>query len=64
MNHIGLRQSIGMAWRWLRTASGDDAYERYLAHHAQEHPGDTPMSRRAFYDEAQRRKWSGVSRCC
>ncbi len=56
--------SLGVAWRWLRTASGDDAYERYLAHCAREHPGWPPVSRRTFYRESQQRKWSGVSRCC
>jgi uncharacterized short protein YbdD (DUF466 family) len=55
---------LGVAWRWLRTASGDDAYERYLAHCALEHPGSPPVSRRAFYRESERAKWSGVSRCC
>jgi uncharacterized short protein YbdD (DUF466 family) len=52
------------AWSWLRAVSGDDAYERYLTHHALRHQGQQPMSRRAFYEDAQRRKWSGVSRCC
>jgi uncharacterized short protein YbdD (DUF466 family) len=51
-------------WRGLRTATGDDAYERYLAHHAVEHAGNTPLSRRAYYDEYQRQKWSGINRCC
>jgi uncharacterized short protein YbdD (DUF466 family) len=49
----------------LRTASGDDAYERYLTHHALTHGRDAPaLSRRAFYEERERAKWSGVSRCC
>ncbi|TLY70092.1 MAG: YbdD/YjiX family protein [Gammaproteobacteria bacterium] len=51
-------------WSALRTASGDDAYERYRAHQAARHAGEPPLSRRAFYEDAQRRKWSGVSRCC
>jgi uncharacterized short protein YbdD (DUF466 family) len=50
--------------RLLRTLSGDDAYERYRAHHEQAHPGAAALTRRAFYEDAQRRKWSGVSRCC
>lgn len=48
---------------WLRAVSGDDAYERYLTHHARAHEG-APMDRRAFYEEREKRKWSGVSRCC
>jgi uncharacterized short protein YbdD (DUF466 family) len=52
------------AWGMLRSASGDDAYERYRAHQAVRHPGETPLGRRAFYAERERRKWSGISRCC
>ena len=51
-------------WRGIRTVSGDDAYERYLRHHALEHADTAPMSRRAYYDHYQQQKWSGVNRCC
>jgi uncharacterized short protein YbdD (DUF466 family) len=51
-------------WAYLRAVSGDDAYERYLAHHAVEHAGQPPMSRKAYFAERQRRKWTGVTRCC
>ena len=54
----------GALWSALRAASGDDAYERYRAHQAARHALEPPLSRRAFYEDAQRRKWSGVSRCC
>ena len=50
--------------RWLRALSGDDAYERYCAHHAAVHPDQPLLGRRAFYEEALQRKWSGMSRCC
>jgi len=51
-------------WRFARELTRDDAYERYLAHHAEAH-GDAPaLSRRAFYVSEQQRKWTGVSRCC
>jgi len=56
--------SIREVWRWLRAATGDDAYERYVEHRAAEHPGEPLLTRAAFYEERQRRKWSGVSRCC
>jgi uncharacterized short protein YbdD (DUF466 family) len=52
------------AWGWLRALTGDDAYERYRCHHAARHAGEPLLGRRAFYEETQRRKWSGVSRCC
>jgi uncharacterized short protein YbdD (DUF466 family) len=51
-------------WRGIRTLSGDDAYERYLAHTREKHADAEPMSRREFYDRQQRDKWQGVSRCC
>jgi uncharacterized short protein YbdD (DUF466 family) len=46
--------------------SGDDAYERYLAH-LDECPaphGHPPLTRAAFFAAEQRRKWDGVRRCC
>ena len=52
------------AWRALRSLSGDDAYDRYLAHHAANHPQCPPLSRRAFYVDEQRRKWGTINRCC
>lgn len=48
----------------LRALSGDDAYERYCAHRAAVHPDEPLLGRRAFYEEALQRKWSGMSRCC
>jgi len=51
-------------WGVLRAVSGDDAYERYRAHHAARHAGEPLLSRREFCADAERRKWSGVNRCC
>ena len=59
-----LKRALGALWGALRALSGDDAYERYRAHHAAHHSHETPLTRHAFYTDAQRRKWSGVSRCC
>ena len=59
-----LRRGAAAIWSWLRAASGDDAYERYRAHQALRDAGEPALSRRAFYEDTQRRKWSGVSRCC
>jgi uncharacterized short protein YbdD (DUF466 family) len=55
---------LRVQWRLVRALSGDDAYERYRAHQLACHAGEVPLSRRAYYEESQRRKWSGVSRCC
>jgi len=61
---MGYAGWIGTAWRYLRAVSGDDAYERYLEHHALQHPGEPVMTRKAFFTDRQVKKWSGVSRCC
>jgi uncharacterized short protein YbdD (DUF466 family) len=60
----GAAQRLRALWAWLRALSGDDAYERYLARHGPRHPDMPPLTRSDFYLEEQRRKWSGVSRCC
>lgn len=51
-------------WRYLRHVSGDDAYERYLAHHRASHPGEAPLTREQYFRKRQDEKWSKVSRCC
>lgn len=58
--------ALHAAWQCLRTLSGDDAYERYLAHR-RNHPADhadAPLDRRDFFRREQTRKWNGVRRCC
>jgi uncharacterized short protein YbdD (DUF466 family) len=60
----GVMRCARSAWGWLRTMTDDDAYERYQRHQAARHPGEPLLGRRAYYEETQRRKWSGVSRCC
>jgi uncharacterized short protein YbdD (DUF466 family) len=52
------------AWSFIRRLSGDDAYERYLKHHVETHPGETPLSRKDYFRREQERKWGGVRRCC
>jgi len=51
-------------WRGVRRLSGDDAYERYLQHLAEHHPGEAPLSKQAFFKRWQDEKWNGVKRCC
>lgn len=52
------------SWHFVRQLSGDDAYERYLAHHAACHAETTPLSRKAYFQRQQHQKWSGIKRCC
>ena len=59
-----MRTLLTALWRFVRELAHDDAYERYLAHHAEAHGSTPALSRRAFYLSEQQRKWTGVSRCC
>lgn len=51
-------------WRYVRQVSGDDAYERYLAHHRATHSDESPLTREQYFRKRQDEKWSKVSRCC
>ncbi|MDO9064097.1 MAG: YbdD/YjiX family protein [Sulfuricella sp.] len=51
-------------WQFIRRLSGDDAYERYLRHHGEAHPGEPALSAKEFFRREQARKWDGVRRCC
>ena len=57
-------RTFARLWKFLREVTGDDAYERYLAHCGAHHPGQSPLSRRDYYRQRQERKWNKVSRCC
>ena len=59
-----LATRLGRIWGGLRTLLGDDAYERYLAHFRDRHPGRVPLDRRAFHAAELERRWQGVNRCC
>jgi uncharacterized short protein YbdD (DUF466 family) len=62
-----MQRQLKRAWAVLRELTGDDAYERYLAHWRTRHAADrtaTPLDRASFYREEERRKWEGVRRCC
>jgi uncharacterized short protein YbdD (DUF466 family) len=52
-------------WQGVRTLTGEDAYERYLAHWHDHHGAEgVPLDRKTFYKQHQERKWNGISRCC
>jgi uncharacterized short protein YbdD (DUF466 family) len=61
---MNLRQQLRGFWKYLRRVSGDDAYERYLAHHQRLHMGGTALTRQEFFQRQQEDKWSKISRCC
>ena len=55
-------------WHIIRQLSGDDAYERYLQHHAAFHANalevKPPLARKEFFKLWQESKWKGINRCC
>ncbi|HVY06274.1 MAG TPA: YbdD/YjiX family protein [Burkholderiales bacterium] len=64
MDKTNLKDLASGMWRYLRQATGDDAYERYVAHHGVAHAGEAPLTRREYFKRRQEQKWSGVTRCC
>lgn len=58
-------RGLSVVWGALRRLSGDDAYERYLAHQRRVHAGCTPLDRDTFWRSELERRWGrGVQRCC
>jgi uncharacterized short protein YbdD (DUF466 family) len=61
-------EKVKSLWKNIRQLSGDDAYERYLAHYSEHHAdkdaAELPLTREAFFKEWQEGKWKGVKRCC
>lgn len=59
-----MKARLATCWAWLRRVTGDDAYDRYLAHQRAAHPGQAALSRREWFRREQERAWGGVRRCC
>jgi len=59
-----LTNCLSHCWKSIRELSGDDAYERYLAHHSSSHADTEPLSRKAFFQHDQQQKWNSIKRCC
>lgn len=64
-------EAVRRLWWGVRQASGDAAYENYLRRAGQDHghshgcdAAGNPPSRRDFYLDSLRRRYSGISRCC
>jgi uncharacterized short protein YbdD (DUF466 family) len=55
---------LWVGWQFLRRASGDDAYERYLDHMVHAHPGHPAMRRGEYYRFRTEQKWNRITRCC
>jgi uncharacterized short protein YbdD (DUF466 family) len=51
-------------WSGLRAVTGDDAYDRYLLHRRERHPGQPSLDRGSFYRAELERRWTQPNRCC
>lgn len=49
-------------WNYLREVSGENDYARYRLRMSAE--GRRALSKREFYDQRQREKYSRPNRCC
>ena len=58
------RAGGGIRW-YLTNLMGDRAYEVYLEHHAARHPGEAPLTERAFWrDRMDAQDRNPGARCC
>jgi uncharacterized short protein YbdD (DUF466 family) len=59
-----VRQFLSSGLSLLRGVTGDDAYDKYLAHMRASRPGEPPMSAREFYRAQLENRWSCINGCC
>ena len=59
-----VRQFLSSGLSLLRGVTGDDAYEKYIAHMRANQPGDTPMSERDFFRAQLEQKFNCINGCC
>ena len=60
----GIRQFLSSGLSLLRGVTGDDAYEKYLAHMQRTEPSRTPMNEKEFFRAQMEQKWSCINGCC
>jgi uncharacterized short protein YbdD (DUF466 family) len=60
----GMRQFLSSGLSLLRGVTGDDAYEKYLAHMRSNEPAGTPMTEKEFFKAQMEQKWSCINGCC
>ncbi len=62
---MGLVEGVRQAGRWWSGVTGADAYERYVAHLARQHPGQEPPTRAQFWrDKYAEQDRNPRQRCC
>jgi uncharacterized short protein YbdD (DUF466 family) len=59
-----VRQFLSSGLSLLRGVTGDDAYDKYLAHMRTNSPHEVPLSAREFFREQMDNRWTCVGGCC
>ncbi len=59
-----VRQFLSSGLSLLRGVTGDDAYEKYLAHMRTNGPEATPLSEREFFRAQMEQRWNCINGCC
>jgi len=59
-----VRQFLSSGLSLLRGVTGDDAYEKYIAHVRSSTPDAEPMSEREFFRAQMEQRWTCISGCC
>jgi uncharacterized short protein YbdD (DUF466 family) len=59
-----MRQLLSSGLSLLRGVTGDDAYEKYVAHMQATDASQPLMSQKEFFKAQMEQKWSCVSGCC
>ena len=59
-----MRAFLSAGLSLLRGVTGDDAYEKYVAHMQRTQPQEQPMSAEAFFRAQLDQKWNCVNGCC
>ncbi|MGH3614403.1 MAG: YbdD/YjiX family protein [Pseudonocardia sp.] len=59
------RNALQVAWELLRGFAGERAYENYLTHQGEHHPGEPVLNERAFWRQhIDRGDRECQARCC
>ena len=59
-----VKQFLSAGFSLLRGVTGDDAYDKYLAHHQRTHPDAEPLTGAEFFRAQLEQKFNCVSGCC
>lgn len=59
-----MKQFLSAGLSLLRGVTGDDAYDKYVAHLKRTQPDQRPMSAEAFFRAQLEQKWNCVNGCC